>query len=192
MQMTHQPMIMKFFSSNQNVKLMQKILLVAIGTILLTISAKVQIPFYPVNTTMQTFAVIMIGFLYGKNLGALTIGAYLLEGALGLPVFTSTPERGIGLAYMAGPTAGYLLGFVFAAYLSGWLAEKGWGKTILSSLGVFILGAWAINVPGLLWLNSLFGFETTLGIFLSYQLAFALKTGLGTLALPMLSKKITQ
>jgi biotin transporter BioY len=93
------------------------------GVCLLTLSAKLQVPFYPVPMTMQTLVVLMIGMAYGRMLGTATVVAYLLAGAAGLPVFAGTPERGIGLAYMTGPTGGYLLGFLIASWLMGMLAD---------------------------------------------------------------------
>ena len=104
-------------------------LLALAGSLLLTLSAKVQVPFYPVPITMQSLVVLCLGATLGARLGAATVVLYLLEGALGLPVFAGTPERGIGLAYMAGPTGGYLIGFVAAAYLVGLLAERGWDRS---------------------------------------------------------------
>ena len=97
-----------------------KIILIAIaGTLLLTISAKIKIPFYPVPMTMQTFVVLFLGIILGPKIGLLTIGLYLLEGIFGLPVFAGTPEKGIGFIYFTGPTMGYLIGFLIAAYFSG-------------------------------------------------------------------------
>mgnify|MGYP000054354430 CR=1 FL=1 len=95
------------------------IALVIAGAALLTLSAKVNIPFYPVPMTMQTFAVLVIGMGFGPSLAIGTVGLYLMLGALGLPVFSGTPERGIGWAYMAGPTGGYLLGFIVASGIVG-------------------------------------------------------------------------
>jgi hypothetical protein len=102
------------------------LVLAVAGTLLLTLSAKMKVPFYPVPMTMQTLVVLVIGAVYGWRLGVATILLYLAEGASGLPVFADTPERGIGLAYMMGPTGGYLLGFVVGAAIVGWLAERGW------------------------------------------------------------------
>ena len=109
-------------------------LLALVGTLALTVSAKTQIPFWPVPMTMQTFAVLVIGMAYGgTRLGVATIALYLLEGALGLPVFAGTP-KGLGLAYMMGPTGGYLLGFVAGAWLCGWPAERGFDRSPLKAL----------------------------------------------------------
>jgi biotin transport system substrate-specific component len=95
------------------------------GSILLAISAKISIPFYPVPLTMQTFMVIGLGLALGPRLGMAAVALYLAQGAAGLPVFAGTPEKGIGLAYMMGPTGGYLLGYLIAAFVAGHLAERG-------------------------------------------------------------------
>ncbi len=95
--------------------LLRGLVLAVAGTALLTVSAKIQIPFYPVPMTMQTFVVLALGMAYGWRLGGATLLLYLAEGATGLPVFAGTPEKGIGLAYMLGGTGGYLAGFVLAA-----------------------------------------------------------------------------
>jgi len=101
-----------------------------IGTLLMAISAKINVPFYPVPMTMQTFVVLSIGMAYGWRLGGATLLLYLAEGAMGLPVFAGTPEKGIGLAYMMGPTGGYLIGFVLAATIVGYLGERGWDRNV--------------------------------------------------------------
>ena len=102
-------------------KILKTILIVFIGSIVLTISAKINVPFYPVPMTMQTFVVIFIGMAFGWKLGLATVFAYLVEGAFGFPVFAGTPEKGIGIAYMIGPTGGYLFGFLVAVFISGFL-----------------------------------------------------------------------
>src|SRR5687767_10790347 len=96
-----------------------KAMLVVIGTILLTISAKIRVPFYPVPMTMQVFVVLALGLVLGFRLALATVLLYLVEGAAYLPVFAGTPERGLGLPYMMGPTGGYLLGYIFAASAVG-------------------------------------------------------------------------
>ena len=98
---------------------------ILLGVCLLTLSAKIQVPFWPVPMTMQTLVVLIIGMAYGTRLGAGTVLAYLLVGAAGFPVFAGTPERGIGLAYMMGPTGGFLMGFVVAAWITGLLPNAG-------------------------------------------------------------------
>ena len=129
------------------------------GAILLTVSAKFEVPFYPVPLTMQTFAVLGIGMVYGARLGACTILLYLIAGTAGMPVFAGTPEKGIGLAYMMGPTGGYLLGFVLAAMLTGWLAERGWDRKISTTFLAMVAGNAVIYLFGIIWLGSLVGWD---------------------------------
>ena len=128
------------------------------GSLLLTLSAKINVPFYPVPMTMQTFAVLMIGAAFGWRLGAATVLLYLAEGAAGLPVFAGTPEKGIGLAYILGPTGGYLIGFVAAAALVGWLAERGWDRGFFWLAGAMFIGHAVIFAYGIAWLASSVGF----------------------------------
>lgn len=129
------------------------------GSILLAISSKFQIPFYPVPLTMQTFVVVAIGMAFGWKLGMATIILYLAEGAAGLPVFAGTPEKGIGLAYMLSGTGGYLLGYVLAAGIAGYLAQQGWTRSLLSTAAAAFLATVMIYAPGLLWLGALFGWD---------------------------------
>lgn len=133
--------------------------LAVLGSILLAVSAKVAIPFYPVPMTLQTLVVLALGMAYGARLGVATVALYLLEGALGLPVFTGSPEKGVGLAYMLGGTGGYLLGFLPAVAITGYLAERGWDRKGLTTAAAMLLGNAAIYVPGLLWLGALYGFD---------------------------------
>jgi biotin transport system substrate-specific component len=131
-------------------------LLAVLGSALLTLSAKVQVPFYPVPMTMQTLVVLLIGIAFGFRLGVATVLLYLAEGAVGLPVFAGTPEKGVGLAYMLGPTGGYLAGFVLAAAIAGWIAER---KRDPGSLALAVIaGSLAVYVPGVLWLATFVGF----------------------------------
>ncbi|MCB0055649.1 MAG: biotin transporter BioY [Caldilineaceae bacterium] len=137
----------------------RSVLLALAGTALLWASAKVQIPFYPVPMTMQTFVVLFLGFALGARLGAATVLLYLAEGALGLPVFAGSPERGIGLAYMAGPTGGFLAGFVAAAFVTGWFAERGFDRRLVTAAVAALAGLFAIYAPGLAWLGALIGWD---------------------------------
>lgn len=107
--------------TNRELRLLRPVLFAVLGTLLLIASARVQVPFWPVPMTMQTFVVLIIGATCGARLGAATVALYLAQGAVGLPVFAG----GGGLAYMAGPTGGYLVGFLVAAVVVGWLAERG-------------------------------------------------------------------
>ncbi len=156
-------------------------MLVLVGTMLLALSAKIQIPFYPVPMTMQSLVVMMIGAAYGWKLGGLTILAYLAEGALGLPVFAS----GAGLAYMMGPTGGYLVGFLLAAIATGYLAERGYTHSVVGALAVLALGHVINFVPGYAWLATLIGPELAFAKGVApFGYATLLKVGLGAALLP--------
>ena len=132
------------------------ILITVLGTLVLTISAKIKIPFYPVPMTMQTFVVLFLGIVLGPKIGLLTISLYLFEGIFGLPVFAGTPEKGIGLVYFTGPTMGYLIGFLVAVYFSGSLKyDKGLINTFLKLL----FSVSFIYIFGLIWLGTLVGWD---------------------------------
>ena len=133
--------------------------LVILASGALWISAKIQMPFWPVPVTMQTFVVLAIGMALGWRLGVLAVMVYFVQGALGLPVFAGTPEKGIGIAYMLGPTGGYLVGFMIAAGVVGRLAEKGWDRNVLTAAAAFFIGNALIYVPGLLWLGVVLGWD---------------------------------
>jgi len=129
------------------------------GTVVLTLAAKTQVPFWPVPMTLQTLAVFAIGAAYGLRLGVATLVLYLMQGAMGFPVFAGTPEKGIGLAYMVGSTGGYLLGFVAMAAIAGWAADRGWSRNPLKLGGAMLVGELVMLALGALWLSYLFGFE---------------------------------
>jgi len=176
----HKPLIESLWptaSGNNARALLRKALLVFGGSLLLTMSAKINVPFYPVPMTMQTFTVIVIGAAFGWRLGAATVLFYLAQGAAGFPVFAGTPEKGIGLAYMAGPTGGYLLGFVAGAVVAGWLAERGWSHSIvLLTLAMFLAHA-VIFAFGTAWLGALIGYKNAwLAGVAPFYLATAFKT----------------
>lgn len=137
----------------------RNLMLVLAGAALLTLAAKIQIPFYPVPITMQTFVVLVLGMAYGPRLGGITVLSYLFLGVLGLPVFAGTPEKGVGLAYMVGPTGGYLIGFIVAAILCGYLAEKGWDRKMGTTFLAMLIGNILIYVPGLIWLGNVVGWD---------------------------------
>ena len=145
-------------TGQDKLSLLAMALLVVGGSIALTISAHVKIPFYPVPVTMQTLVVLLIGMSYGPRLGAVTIAAYLAQGAMGLPVFAS----GAGLLYMAGPTGGYLAGFLAASIVMGALAQRGWGKTAASTALAMIIGNLVIYTLGVAWLANLFGMSVAI------------------------------
>jgi biotin transport system substrate-specific component len=161
------------------------------GSLLLTLSAKLQIPFWPVPMTMQTFVVLVIGMAFGWRLGAATVALYLVEGALGLPVFAGTPERGIGLAYMAGPTGGYLAGFLAAAVLCGRLAERGWDRDPWRTALAMTAGHLLILFLGWAWLATLVGPQKAYltGVAPFYAATVA-KTLLAVVALPFAWKLV--
>jgi biotin transport system substrate-specific component len=139
---------------------LRALLLALMGSALLTISAKLEVPFYPVPMTMQTLVVLLLGMAFGARLAAATVLLYLAQGAIGLPVFAGTPERGIGIAYMMGPTGGYLAGFVLSAAITGWLTERrrDWPALVLA----VIAGSVVVFIPGVLWLAYLIGFEQSI------------------------------
>jgi biotin transport system substrate-specific component len=158
-------------------------ILALLGTLVLAASAKVQVPFWPVPMTMQTFVVLVLGAAYGWRLGLATMLAYLAEGAAGLPVFAGTPEKGIGLAYMAGPTGGYLIGFVLGAAVVGWLVETGRARGILRLSLAMILGHAVIFAAGLGWLAASIGWGKAVAVGLTpFWAATALKTALAVAA----------
>ncbi|NND92178.1 MAG: biotin transporter BioY [Granulosicoccus sp.] len=129
------------------------------GSVLLTLSAKASIPFYPVPLTFQTMVVLALGMVLGPRLGAAAVIAYLAQGALGIPVFAGTPEKGIGLAYMMGTTGGYLVGFVIAAFVTGLLAERHWDRSFMTTVAAMVIGNAIIYLCGLAWLGSLIGWD---------------------------------
>ena len=138
----------------QNNKVIKNAIIVFLGTILLTISAKVKIPFYPVPMTMQTLVVIFLGMCLGYKLGLATVALYLIEGIVGIPVFSNSPEKGVGMIYFTGPTMGYLLGFIIAVYVAG---KLNFNKNYLLNLIKIFFSVLPIYVLGLLWLGILIG-----------------------------------
>ena len=129
------------------------------GSLLLVLSAKFQVPFFPVPMSMQTFVAIGLGLALGPVRGALAVALYLAQGAAGFPVFAGTPERGLGLAYMMGPTGGFLIGFVLAALAAGWLAGRGFDRNPATAMAAALLASAVIYVPGLLWLGAVIGWD---------------------------------
>ena len=112
---------MELIKQNTQSKIIKSLVIIFLGSIALAISAKIKIPFYPVPMTMQTFVVLFLGVSFGYKIALATVGLYLLEGIFGLPVFSNSPERGIGLSYFLGPTMGYLIGFLSACYLASYI-----------------------------------------------------------------------
>ena len=142
--------------SNQNQKILRNFFIIILGSLILTISAKIKIPFYPVPMTMQTFVVLFLGIALGYKIGLSIITVYLLEGILGLPVFSNSPEKGIGLVYFTGPTMGYLIGFLTACYLASKIKIDDNFFVILFKL---IIATSTIYILGLIWLGTLIGWD---------------------------------
>jgi biotin transport system substrate-specific component len=134
-----------------------QIFLAIIGTMVLTLSAKTKVVFGPVDMSLQTLAVLLIATTFGFRLGVATLLLYLAEGAMGIPVFQSTPEKGIGIAYMVGPTGGYLAGFVVMAAIVGWAADRGLDRNPLKLFGVMAVADAIMLAMGFAWLALLIG-----------------------------------
>ena len=147
---------MELVKSLKQSKITKYIFYALIGSILLAISSKIKIPFYPVPMTMQTLVVVLIGITFGWKLGLATISLYLFEGIIGLPVFSGTPEKGLGLVYFIGPTMGYLIGFLAAVYISGKFA---YNENILMNFLKILFATSFIYILGLAWLGNLIGWD---------------------------------
>ena len=137
-------------------RIIKSLLVIILGSIALTISAKIKIPFYPVPMTMQTFVVLFLGVSFGYKIGLASVGLYLLEGIIGLPVFSNSPEKGVGLIYFTGPTMGYLIGFLSASFLASKINSKNNFLIVLTKL---IIATSTIYILGLLWLGTLIGWD---------------------------------
>ena len=147
---------MELTKKTQNLKILKYILIIFLGSILLTISSKIKIPFYPVPMTMQTFVVLFLGMSFGYKIGLATVGLYLFEGIIGLPVFSNSPEKGIGISYFVGPTMGYLIGFVFTSMLVGYLK---FNKNFFLNFLKITISTSLIYFFGVLWLGTLIGWD---------------------------------
>ena len=147
---------MENVKSFKHTRIIKFLLLALIGSIILAISSKIKIPFYPVPMTMQTLVILIIGVGYGWKLGVVTVGLYLFEGIIGLPVFSGSPEKGIGLVYFTGPTMGYLLGFIIAAYFSG---KFTYNNNIIETFLKLFFATSFIYILGIAWLGSLIGWD---------------------------------
>ena len=132
----------------------QAILLAVAGSLVIAVSAKLQIPFWPVPLTVQSLAVMVLGAALGPGVSVAAVLLYVVEGACGLPVFAGT---GRGLAVLTGPTGGFLLGFVLAAPCVGWLVRRGWGRSLGGAALAMVVGHAVLFVPGLVWLSHRMG-----------------------------------
>ena len=147
---------MELIKNLKETSIVKNLFIAILGSILLAVSAKIKIPFYPVPMTMQTFVVLLLGISLGWKLGLFTVVLYLVEGLAGLPVFAGTPEKGMGIVYFTGPTMGYLIGFLAAVYLTGFFTFdnnffKNFAKLLFSVSFIYLLG--------LIWLGSLIGWD---------------------------------
>ena len=147
---------MELLKNNSIQKTLKVFLMILLGTVVLTISAKLKIPFYPVPMTMQTFVVLALGIAFGYKIGLATVGVYLIEGIIGMPVFSNSPEKGIGLVYFTGPTMGYLIGFLSAVFFVGYLNLK---NNIFLIFIKLIFSVSTIYLLGVLWLGTLIGWD---------------------------------
>ena len=168
---------------SQNTKILKYLLIIFLGSILLTISSKIKIPFYPVPMTMQTFVVLFLGMSFGYKIGLATVSLYLLEGIIGLPVFSNSPEKGVGIIYFTGPTMGYLIGFLFATFLAGYFNFK---VIFFYTFLKLIISVSVIYILGVFWLGNLIGWDKPiiqLGV-TPFLLAELFKISILTLYLP--------
>ena len=147
---------MELIKQNTQTKIIKSLIVIFFGSIVLAISAKIKIPFYPVPMTMQTFVVLFLGISFGYKIAFSTVGLYLIEGILGLPVFSNSPERGVGLVYFTGPTMGYLIGFLTAGYLASKIKIDDNFFIVLFKL---IIATSTIYILGLIWLGTLIGWD---------------------------------
>ena len=176
---------MELIKQNTQSQIIKSLILIFFGSIILAISAKIKIPFYPVPMTMQTFVVLFIGISFGYKVALSTVGLYLFEGVMGLPVFSNSPEKGVGLVYFTGPTMGYLIGFLTACFLASFVKLNDNYLIIFTKL---ILSVSTIYIFGVLWLGTLIGWDKPiieLGV-MPFLLAEIFKIAL----LTVLAKKI--
>ena len=176
---------MELIKQNTQSQIIKSLVIIFFGSIILAISAKIKIPFYPVPMTMQTFVVLFLGISFGYKVALATVGLYLFEGIVGLPVFSNSPEKGVGLIYFTGPTMGYLIGFLTASFLASFVKLNDNYLLIFTKL---ILSVSTIYIFGILWLGTLIGWDKPiieLGV-MPFLLAEIFKIAL----LTVLTKKI--
>ena len=176
---------MELIKQNSQSKLIKSLFVIVLGSIALTISAKIKIPFYPVPMTMQTFVVLLLGLSFGYKIGLSAVGLYLLEGIVGLPVFSNSPERGIGIVYFTGPTMGYLIGFLSACFLASLIKLNDNFFMIFIKL---VLAVSTIYIFGVMWLGALIGWDKP--IFSLGVAPFLLAETFKILLLSLLVKKL--
>ena len=147
---------MELIKQNSQSRIFKSLIVIFLGSLLLAISAKIKIPFYPVPMTMQTFVVLFLGLSFGYKIGLATVALYLIEGIIGLPVFSNSPERGVGLVYFTGPTMGYLIGFLFACFFASFVKLNDNYFVIFIKL---VFSVSIIYILGILWLGSIIGWN---------------------------------
>ena len=177
--------LMEITKNISQTRVIKSLLAIILGSLALTISAKIKIPFYPVPMTMQTFVVLFLGVSLGYKIGLASVGLYLLEGIAGLPVFSNSPEKGVGLIYFTGPTMGYLIGFLTASYLASKINIQ---DNFLLVLAKLTIATSAIYLLGLLWLGTLIGWDKP--IFALGAKPFLLAEIFKIILLALLTKKI--
>lgn len=177
----------QIYPLNGTSRFIKNTLLILFGSFLLALSSKVQVPFWPVPMTMQTFVVFLIGMTYGWKLSLITLLVYIIEGGLGFPVFAT----GSGIAYLMGPTAGYIYGMLFASLIIGFLSEKGFSQTYFKSLISLLIGSIIIFVFGVGYLGSIIGFDKAINFgLLPFIPSELFKIALAVFLIPSLSKFI--
>ena len=176
---------MELIKQNTQSQIIKSLLVILLGSVVLAVSAKVKIPFYPVPMTMQTFVVLFLGVSLGYKIGLASVGLYLLEGIAGLPVFSNSPEKGVGLIYFTGPTMGYLIGFLSASYLASKINSNDNFLLVLAKLTV---ATSTIYMLGLLWLGTLIGWDKP--IFALGAKPFLLAETFKVILLALITKKI--
>ena len=177
--------LMEITKNISQTRVIKSLLAIILGSLALTISAKIKIPFYPVPMTMQTFVVLFLGVSLGYKIGLASVGLYLLEGIAGLPVFSNSPEKGVGLIYFIGPTMGYLIGFLTASYLASKINIQ---DNFLLVLAKLTIATSTIYLLGLLWLGTLIGWDKP--IFALGAKPFLLAEIFKIILLALLTKKI--
>ena len=177
--------LMEITKNISQTRVIKSLLAIILGSLALTISAKIKIPFYPVPMTMQTFVVLFLGVSLGYKIGLASVGLYLLEGIAGLPVFSNSPEKGVGLIYFTGPTMGYLIGFLTASYLASKINIQDNFLLVLAKLAI---ATSTIYLLGLLWLGTLIGWDKP--IFALGAKPFLLAEIFKIILLALLTKKI--
>jgi len=152
-------MNMELIKEIKQSKVLKNLFIALMGTILLAVSSKIRIPFYPVPMTMQTLMVLFLGIALGWKLGVATVALYLFEGIIGLPVFSGSPEKGVGVVYFTGPTMGYLIGFLLTVYFAGSIS---FSKNLFIKFLQLSFSVSFIYILGILWLGTLIGWEKPL------------------------------